>query len=477
MENKLEAKMGFYQEPYRNQFHFSPKVGWMNDINGLWYKNGLYHLTYQADYDNLQPVSIGWGHAISDDMIHWKQLPMALQPGVNTKGQAFSGSVIFDIDNTAGFGENTVILIYTDTVLGQCMNWFNETTNEFVPYESNPIVAMDEAGIKVDLEPAAQRDPKVFWDTNTNSWIMIVFRERDEILGSYLQLYRSKDLKEWERLDNFVAEGFCECPNLYSLKTEEGETKWILQSASGRYCVGHFDGEHLIVEDDHNKCMINGRAYAGQSYMGLSNGRLVYMAWLENWGGVTVETKPWRNSASVPFELSLKKLSDGSYHIYANPIEELKTLYNVEHDLGTKHIIAGENIFETCFGKQFDVSFVLDFNESNAKKITINIKGKSFILDIENSELVSNVELTNKDSWANHEWKAHFDIENGVLNVRILADSDCFEVIFGKGKAVYFEECAFDRSKNDFSVIADDNVIIKEAFYADIKSIWQENSI
>lgn len=474
MEIKQELKNQIYNEDYRNQFHFSPKIGWMNDVNGLWYKDGVYHLTYQADEEHLSPVCIGWGHAISRDMLHWQQLPMALKAGKNTVGQAYSGSVIIDKDNTAGFGKDKVFLIYTDTELGQCMNYLDEKTGEFIPYENNPIVKMDEAGIKAGLEPAAQRDPKVFWDDNSQSWIMIVFRERDEKYGEYLQVYSSENLRDWKRLDDFAGDGFRECPNIYPLLLENGERKWVLQSASGRYCIGYFDGEHLIVEQDEKKRLLFGQdAYAGQTFVGLPEGRIVYMCWLDNWGGTTVNTEPWRNAASVPFELSLKELSDGSYHVFAEPIKELNDLYYDSISFDNKKINANKNVFENCTAKQFNAELLIDLSNSNSKEIKLGIKGKEIVLDLKALELASNISVTDEKSWVNGICRVPFCIEDKKLNIRLLADSDSIEIIFGNGKTVYFEEYGFSTEKTDFSVTADGTLTVEKAVFNRIKSVWK----
>lgn len=475
MENIEIQEETLYKESYRNQYHFSPKVGWMNDINGLWYKNGIYHLTYQADEGHLSPVSIGWGHAVSDDMIHWKQLSMALEPGVNTKGSAFSGSVVFDSNNTAGYGKDTVILIYTDTVLGQCMNYLDEKTNKFIPYDKNPIVSMDEAGIKAGLEPAAQRDPKVFWDDNSQSWIMIVFRERDEKYGEYLQVYSSLDLKTWHRLDDFVQDDFHECPNIFPLMLDGKEQKWVLQAASGRYCIGHFDGKHLIVEQDKKQGLLKGRdAYAGQTFVGLPNGRIVYMCWLDNWGGTTVETSPWRNSASLPYELSLHTLPDGTYHIFAEPIKEISNLYNQIQSKICETVLPEKNIFDECKGKEFLAKILVDMANSIAKEMKINIRGKQLIVDLIKHELHSEISVTDPGSWTNGDCCVPFEFENQCFDLQIFADDDCIEIIFGKGKMVYFEEYGFDPLRKDFSITFDSPVKIEKAEYYTIKSIWNE---
>lgn len=464
-----------YHEPYRNQFHFSPREGWMNDVNGVWYADGWYHLTYQADEKHLCSTSVGWGHAVSRDLLHWVQKPMALEPGVNTVGQAYSGTAVVDIYNTAGFGRGTAILIYTDSCIGQCLNYWEESRQEFVPYEHNPIIVLDEAGQRDGLEPGVQRDPKVFWDERTQQWILMIYRERDPKHGQVLQVYRSPNLKQWERLEDFLQEDYRECPNVYPLRLDGGEQKWVIQAASGRYCIGYFDGERFIVEQDFRKNLLGGRdAYAGQTFVNMPDDRTVYMCWLDDWSGSTIETEPWRNAASFPYELDLRTLPDGSWHIFANPIQEIEQLYNgATCRTEGQWVDTEQNPFERCIIHQVDMTMVFDLTNTEATSLFFQIKGKELQYIIKEHVLCSNTSvITTKDSWGTGEYRLECPCCDGKLKMRLLIDNDSLEIVFQDGQRLYMEEYGFEPDAERFSVTADARVWLEYAEWTTIRSIW-----
>lgn len=466
-----------YDEPYRNQFHFSPAIGWMNDINGAWYRDGVYHLTYQADEAHLAPGNVGWGHAVSRDMVHWKQLPMALEPGRNTVGAAYSGSVVLDTADTAGFGAGIPILIYTDSAVGQCMNYWSERENRFVPYAGNPIVAMDEEGRQDGLEPGAQRDPKVFWDETGGQWIMMVYRERGRVHPQCLQVYRSPDLKRWERLEDFVCDGYRECPNIFPLRLDGGERKWVLQAASGRYSFVRFDGERFTVEQDWRESLLGGRdAYAGQTFVGLPEERIVYLCWLDDWSGCTVETSPWRNAASLPYELSLRTLPDGRWHVFAEPVAELEALRETSVRLPGRLLAAGENPFSALRGELADGSLTLDLRQSEARELALNLRGKRLTVDLEARELRTVTAVTDPNSWGNGDYRMPIPVRDGRLTLRFLADRDSLELLWGGGETLYLEEYGFDPAAAEWSVTADAPVRMLGAEYHTLRSQWRKEN-
>ena len=245
-----------YTEMYRPQYHFSPEEKWMNDPNGLVYHNGIYHLFYQFYPDDIVWGPMHWGHAISEDMVHWEHKPIALYP--DEHGLIFSGSAVVDHNNTSGFaknGEVPLVAIFTYHLMEgekagrndfqtQGIAYSLDNGDTWTKYENNPVIG--NPGIR-DF-----RDPKVFWHEESEQWIMAL------VAGDHAKFYSSPDLKQWKFLSDFgkyqgAHGGVWECPDLFKLKAEgTEEEKWVLiisinpgapNGGSGtQYFIGEFDG-------------------------------------------------------------------------------------------------------------------------------------------------------------------------------------------------------------------------------------------
>ena len=237
-----------YSEQYRPQIHFSAKRNWINDPNGLVYFDGEYHLFYQHNPLGPEWGNMSWGHAISTDLIHWKQLNVALMP--DDLGDIFSGCAVIDKNNTAGFGNNAMVAIYTSAgkVQSQSIAYSTDKGRTFTKYSANPALA--NPGI------ADFRDPKVFWHNESNQWIMSLATNQT------ISFYGSANLKSWKRLSEFgngigSHGGVWECPDLFPLTTVNGRKWELLVSNSGapnggtgtQYFIGNFDGTNFTAED------------------------------------------------------------------------------------------------------------------------------------------------------------------------------------------------------------------------------------
>ncbi|MHC4252367.1 MAG: GH32 C-terminal domain-containing protein, partial [Planctomycetota bacterium] len=218
-----------YREKHRPQFHFSSRRGWNNDPNGLVYYNGEYHLYYQHNPYGWAWGNMHWGHAVSADLVHWREEPVAIYPR-EFGDWVFSGGACGDEGDTAGFkagDDNVIVASYTSTGRGECIAYSNDRGRTFVDYEGNPVVEHE------------GRDPKVVWYAPGGHWVMAVYDERDE--SRAIAFYSSPDLKSW----NFRSriEGYYECPELFELPVDgggggeggEGGTRWILYSGDGDY--------------------------------------------------------------------------------------------------------------------------------------------------------------------------------------------------------------------------------------------------
>ncbi|WP_329123440.1 GH32 C-terminal domain-containing protein [Streptomyces sp. NBC_01353] len=248
-----------YTEPHRPQFHFTPKKNWMNDPNGLVYFKGEYHLFYQYNPSGNTWGNMSWGHAVSKDLVHWEELPLAIPH--DDEEMVFSGSAVVDHHNTSGFGtEDTpaMVAVYTsaykaDGKQAQSLAYSTDRGRTWTKYAGNPVL---------DIGSKEFRDPKVQWYAPTKSWLMTVSLSTEH----KVRFYSSKNLKQWELLSDFgpagAVGGVWECPDLFPLPVDgdPSRTKWVLVvninpggiagGSAAQYFVGDFDGRKFTPDDD-----------------------------------------------------------------------------------------------------------------------------------------------------------------------------------------------------------------------------------
>ncbi|HEY3377299.1 MAG TPA: glycoside hydrolase family 32 protein, partial [Armatimonadota bacterium] len=244
-----------YQEASRPQFHFSSRRGWLNDPNGLVYYQGEYHLFYQHNPYGVQWENMHWGHAVSPDLVHWQELPAALYPFSQAKGHAYSGSVVVDHANSAGFGQGTapaMIAAFTDTACGEALAYSNDCGRSWSYAPDNPVVRHE------------GRDPKVFWYSAGQHWVMALYDIREGKHG--IAFLTSADLKTWQRQS--WLDGFFECPDLFPLPVsgEPHTVVWVLSGADGNYRLGDFDGKTFIPISAKLPFQYGNAYYAAQTY-------------------------------------------------------------------------------------------------------------------------------------------------------------------------------------------------------------------
>ncbi len=233
LDDEVPGADRMYREAHRPQFHFTSRRGWLNDPNGLLWHDGEYHLFYQHNPYGWDWGNMHWGHAVSPDLVHWTEQPIALYPK-KYGDWCFSGSGVVDHRNTSGFGkgdEPPLVVAFTSTGRGECIAYSNDRGRTWTEYEANPVVQH------------RGRDPRLLWHEPTKRWIMAVYDETDDARA--IAFYSSTDLKTWtfeSRID-----GFYECPDLFELPITENpdETRWVLYGADGLYQLGQFDGQQI----------------------------------------------------------------------------------------------------------------------------------------------------------------------------------------------------------------------------------------
>ena len=320
------------REVFRPFYHHTPVYGWMNDPNGMFYKDGEYHLYYQYNPYGSMWGNMNWRHSSSKDLISWQHHPVVIQP--NGLGAVFSGSSVVDKDNTAGFGKDAIIAIYTSAGASQIQSLAYSLDNgmTFHVYENNPIIAADKEC----------RDPNMFWHEKSGKWILVLAAA----LEKEMWIYSSPDLKNWTKESSFghgygVQEGVWECPDLMELPVRGTDrTKWVLicninpggpfGGSAAQYFVGDFDGKTFTCDTKPEvaKWMDYGKDhYAAVSWSNTPEKRHTVVAWMSNWQYANnVPTKQFRSANTLPRDIELYEGSDGELYLAATPAPEVNAL-------------------------------------------------------------------------------------------------------------------------------------------------------
>jgi fructan beta-fructosidase len=361
-----------YDEPWRPQLHFSPATQWMNDPNGMVYLDGEYHLFYQYHPYSTRWGPMHWGHAVSRDLVHWEQLPIALYP--DEHGAIFSGSAVFDRYNSSGLGSAehpplVAVFAYHDMsrerpgatdIESQGLAYSLDRGRSWSKYASNPVLKYP--GLR-DF-----RDPKVFWHAPTRRWIMTL-AAKDQV-----SFYSSRDLKSWRHESDFGRgrgehSGVWECPDLIAMKVAgEGTRRFVLlvsvnpgapNGGSGtQYFVGGFDGHRFSLERgrsqqrqaDAHWLDYGTDNYAGVTWSGVParDGRTLFLGWMSNWSyAQEVPTERWRSAMTLPRELQLARTPRG-LELHAVPVNELEGLRSRSTPLPTGTLVTPTELVDAA---------------------------------------------------------------------------------------------------------------------------------
>ena len=315
------------REQYRPLYHHTPAYGWMNDPNGMFFKDGVWHLYFQHNPYGSQWENMTWGHSTSTDLIHWTFQGDPVQP--DAWCSIFSGSSVVDKNNTAGFGENAIVALYTSAGENQTQSMAYSTDNgkTFTKYDGNPIITSNVPDF---------RDPHMFWNEDIKKWNMIL------AAGQQMNIYSSDNLKDWKFESSFGAEygshgGVWECPDLMKMKVRgTDKEKWMLVcninpggpsgGSATQYFVGDFDGHKFTCESkpEVTKWMDYGKDhYATVTFDNAPNGRHVALAWMSNWQYANqVPTLQYRSANSIPRDLGLFEYKGNTY-CSVTPSEEI----------------------------------------------------------------------------------------------------------------------------------------------------------
>ena len=388
------------EKQYRPTYHFSPEWGWMNDPNGMVYKDGEWHLFYQYNPYGSFWGNMHWGHAVSKDLVNWEHLGIALAP--DDLGAIFSGSAVVDTDNTAGFGRGAIVAMYTSDGSNQTQSIAYSLDNgrTFTKYAGNPVIMAEDTP---DF-----RDPKVFWDHQTRQWKVVL------AAGQEVQFYSSSNLKDWTYDSSFGLaygnhNGVWECPDLIRLPFE-GKDKWVLLlninpggpfgGSATQYFVGSYDGKTFKCDDlpTVTRWMDYGKDhYAAVTWSSAPDGRTVAIAWMSNWQYAnSVPTQQFRSANSVPRDLSLIRKGK-EVILKSTPSREVEALRGtpVQYTLSTapvelfdKPVKAYELVIRFSLQKKEGATFVLSNEAGEQVVFSYEAATQTFSMDRRGSGMV-----------------------------------------------------------------------------------------
>ncbi|MBO5888268.1 MAG: 2,6-beta-D-fructofuranosidase [Bacteroidaceae bacterium] len=322
--DSIRDAASIYRERNRPQFHFTTRRGWINDPNGCIWHDGQYHLYYQHNPFEREWENMTWGHATSPDLLHWTEQPPVLFP--DTLGTMFSGSAVFDKDNTSGFGtKKNPPLVYAYTADRsekevQCIAYSLDGGMTLHKYKGNPVIDSHDKWQTRDT-----RDPRVFWYEPGGHWVLVLNERNGH------SIYTSANLKEWTYQSH--VNGFWECPDLFPLPVDGNadDVRWVMYGASNTYMIGRFDGKVFTPESGKHR-FSTGAIYAAQTFNDVPDGRRIQIGW----ANIDHRGMPFRGQMLLPTELTLRSTKDG-VRLVSKPIKEVETLlsplYNSESGL------------------------------------------------------------------------------------------------------------------------------------------------
>ena len=358
-----------YGEPLRPQIHFTTKNGWINDPNGLIFLNGTYHMFYQYNPCSTEWGNMHWGHATSPDLIHWTEEPVALFP--DNTGMMYSGSAILDSKNVTGLGtdENPPALLYytATSPFSQHMAYSTNGFKTITKYDKNPLIRNI---------IRANRDPKVVFCEEINAYVMALYLEKD-IYG----ILESKDLVFWKLIQRLSISGDNECPDIFSLVASDGNKKWVLMGAHNRYMVGTMCKNGFAPEQEARSLHYGSSAYAGQTFSGMPNGRVVRIDW-DRW---QLPCKGFCGQMSVPMELALTE-DRGMYYLSALPVKEIEKLFSQKHCYSDITVEKNSSVSYPLEASPYYVKLRVD-NSGNASNFTVKIFGMDLVIKPKENEL------------------------------------------------------------------------------------------
>ena len=486
-----QPTQSLYNDTHRPQFHFSPKAHWMNDPNGMVYHNGTYHLFFQYYPEGTIWGPMHWGHATSKDLVHWNEQAIALYP--DSLGWIFSGSAVYDKDNTSGLGKNgkmPLVAIFTHhnsklekegrkDYQYQSIAYSLDEGQTWTKYNGNPV--LQNPGI-VDF-----RDPKVRWNEEVRKWIMTL-ATKDRIT-----FYSSPDLKNWNKESEFGENvgahgGVWECPDLFPMSLN-GKTMWVLlvsinpggpnKGSATQYFVGDFDGKTFKPNSIETKWVDWGTDnYAGVTWSNTGD-RRIFLGWMSNWQYANVvPTEKWRSAMTIPRELSLKAINN-SIFLASEPVKELRknmpktytmnnTLVNGSLDLSDQ-IQAFNGQYQLKFSSDQITNYSIVLSNDGGEELVIGFdkKANQYYIDRSRAGKIN----FEKGFGAKHT-APRISVDAGT-HVTLVVDVASVELFADSGLTVMTDIVFPNKTLNKVSIKSVDGLMLKSLSYSKIDGIWK----
>jgi fructan beta-fructosidase len=484
--------LNYYTEAHRPQYHFSPETAWMNDPNGLVYHQGVYHLFYQYYPSDIVWGPMHWGHATSTDMIHWEHKPIALFP--DKHGYIFSGSAVVDYKNTSGFGtlkNPALVAIFTYHLMEgekegrtdyqtQGIAYSLDNGDSWSVYQGNPVIG--NPGMK-DF-----RDPKVFWNEQTEAWTMLL------VAGDHLQIWASDNLKDWQQQSEFgkgqgAHGGVWECPDLFPLSLAGADTqKWVLfisinpgapNGGSGtQYFIGDFDGK-TFTSDQTEALWVDGGTdnYAGVTYNDTPDNSRLFIGWMSNWNYAQLTpTQAWRSAMTLPRTLHLETVG-GSVRLVSKPLAVINPANNssVRYEIAAGSaplLVTSDALNQSQIRFNWNGASVnLDFSNEKGQVLSLKLDAavKTMTLDRSNSGFVDFEERFK------NEQQMDWNPLEGENNLNIYMDASSIEVFVNGGQSVltaqFFNQKPFTHL--EISQPLEELLVLEHFEIRPLESIWR----
>ena len=443
-----------YNQKYRPQFHFTSKKNWTNDPNGMVYYDGEYHLFFEHNPSGLGATlgKMSWGHAISKDMIHWKQVQHTILP--HDGGGIWSGSGAVDWNNSTGFGKankdahKPIVLCYSHArkPFTQAIAYSIDRGRTWTRYKGNPVVPNQ--GVH-----ASERDPKIFWHEPTKKWVMVLY-----LRGGLARIFNSDDLKKWVRTSDVTGRSFHDCPDMFELPVDgdKQKTKWVLYDGSFTYSIGSFDGKTYKIEATPGKGDLGGNFYAARTFNDTLDGRVIQMAWMRN-SNFPTKGMPFNQQMSFPCELTLRTTDEG-IRLYRWPVKEIESLYKKKHKVRKTRLKPGENPLKNIKAELIDLH--ADIMMGSAKKVVFNLRGSAVTYDGQTLTIP-------RGSGALKRW-------DGGITVRILVDRGSVEVFGNEGRLSMTSFALHEAEDRNLSLTVEGGeAVVNKLVVHELKSAWK----
>ena len=441
-----------YNQKYRPQFHFTSKRNWHNDPNGMVYYDGEYHLFFQHNPSGVNWGNMTWAHAISKDMVHWKQIQHAILP--YDGGAIWSGSGAVDWKNSTGFGKagedahKSIVLCYSHArkPFTQGIAYSIDRGRTWVRYEGNPVVPNQ--GIR-----DSERDPKIFWHEPTKKWIMVLYAHR-----GIVRIFNSDDLKKWTVLSDLRRQPFNECPDLFELPVDgdKDKTKWVLHDGALIYSIGTFDGKTFKIEETPGKGDLGGNFYAAQTFNDMPDGRVIQIGWMKG-SDFPNKGMPFNQQMSFPCELTLHTTDEG-IRLYRWPVKEIESIYKKEHTVKKTSLKPGDNPLKDIKVELIDL--YADITMGSAKKLVFNLRGSAVTYD--------------GTTLATSGGRGTLKPRDGRITVRILVDRGSVEVFGNEGRLSMTTYALHEPENLNLSLTAEGGeAVVNTLIVNELESAWK----